>query len=119
MNYTREDKYQYAQKVQSVASALMKAYRTFADLAEIAHVRTFGDGGVQVLLETDLNPNMPLAEGQTVPPDPSIGKDLGITPTQMFAVINYGFTKLNGLMTGATITAYELGDALNAIRDDV
>jgi hypothetical protein len=37
----------------------------------------------------------------------------------MFAVINYGFTKLDGLWTGATITAYDLGDAINAIRDDV
>lgn len=119
MAYTREDKYQYAQKVQSAAAALMKAYRTLADLAEVASVRTFGDGGAQALLETDLNPNMPLAEGQTVPPDPSIGDDLGVTPAQMFAVINYGFTKLDGLMTGATITAYDLGDALNAIRNDV
>lgn len=119
MSYTREEKYLYAQKVRSACSALAKAYRTLADLAEIAHVRTFGDGGAQALLVTDLNPNMPLAEEQTVPPEPSIGKDTGLTPAQMFAVINYGFTKLDGLWTGATITAYDLGDAVNAIRDDV
>jgi glutamate mutase epsilon subunit len=119
MGYTREEKYLYARRVQSAAAALAKAHRNLADLAEVANVRTFGDGGAQALLETDLNPNMPLAEGQTVPPDPSIGKDTGLTPAQMFAVINYGFTKLDGLWTGATITAYDLGDAINAIRDDV
>jgi hypothetical protein len=119
MEYTREQKYQYAQKVQSATSALAKAYRTLADLAEIARVRSFGDGGTHVMLVTDLNPNTPLAPGQEVPPDPSIGKDLGITPAQFFAVINYGFTKLAGLMKGETITAYNLEDALDAIRDDV
>lgn len=119
MDYTREEKYKFAQRVRSACAALAKAYRNLADLAEIAHVRTFGDGGAQALLVTDLNPNMPLAEGQTVPPDPSIGKDTGLTPAQMFAVINYGFTKLDGLWNGEATTAYPLGDVVNTIRDDV
>lgn len=108
MAYTQAQKYAFAQQVQDAASALAKAYRKFQDLSAVAQTRTFGDGGGQAITDADLNPN-----------DTAIGKNLGISASQLFAVINYGYNQLNNLMQGNEVSTYTLGSAVNAIRDDV
>lgn len=108
MAYTVEQKYKFAQQLQEAASTLARSYRRLQDLSEVAQIRTFGDGGAQALVDGDLNPN-----------DPAIGKNLGITAAQVFAVLNYGYAQLNNLMQGNAVTTYTLGDAIDVIRNDV
>jgi hypothetical protein len=108
MAYTRALKYRYVQQVQSAASALAKAYRMWADLASIGQTRAWGDGAADAIVAADINPD-----------DPAIGSNLGITPTQVFSIINYGFTSLDALMKGTAVTTYPLGASIGSVRNDI
>jgi hypothetical protein len=108
MAHTPAQKHAFAQQVQDTAAAVSKAYRRLQDLCAIAATRGFGASGAQEITDLDLNPN-----------DTAVGRNLGITAAQLFAVIGPGYTQLNNLMRGSSVTTYALGEALNSIRDDV